>query len=137
MYVLQERSRRVLRWEQSPDSREDTSHTSTSELSWDTHRASHGITEWFGLDGALQVTQFQPPCHGQGHLPPDQVAPSPIQPGLEPCQGGGSHSFSEQPGPGPHHSQREEYLPRISYKPTLCQCKAITPCPFRLQHVAL
>jgi len=33
------------------------------------------------------------PFHGQGPLPPGQVAPSPIQPGLEHCQGGGSHSF--------------------------------------------
>jgi len=37
---------------------------------------------------------FQLPCHGQGHLPLDQVAQSPVQPGLEPCQGGGSRSFS-------------------------------------------
>jgi len=27
------------------------------------------------------------PCHGQGPLPPAQGAPSPVQPGLEPCQG--------------------------------------------------
>jgi len=33
----------------------------------------------------------------------DQVAQSSIQPGLEPFQGGGSHSFSGQPGPGFHH----------------------------------
>jgi len=30
--------------------------------------------------------------HGQGHLPLDQVALSPIQPGLKHCQGGGSHN---------------------------------------------
>jgi len=30
------------------------------------------------------------PCHGQGHLPLDQVAQSPIQPGLELLQGGAS-----------------------------------------------
>uniref|UniRef100_A0A672TM59 Uncharacterized protein n=1 Tax=Strigops habroptila TaxID=2489341 RepID=A0A672TM59_STRHB len=50
------------------------------------------------------------PCHGQGHLPLDQVAPSPVQPGLEHCQGWGSHSFSGQPVPGPHHPHREELL---------------------------
>jgi len=42
-----------------------------------------GITEWFGLEGTLKIIYFQPPCHGQGHLPLDQVAQSPIQPGLE------------------------------------------------------
>jgi len=34
------------------------------------------------------------PCHGQGHLPPDQIAQSPIQPGLEHLQGFGIHGFS-------------------------------------------
>ncbi|CAM9495076.1 unnamed protein product, partial [Bubo scandiacus] len=40
-----------------------------------------------------------PLCHEQGHLPLAQVAQSPVQPGLEHCQGGGSHSFSGQPVP--------------------------------------
>jgi len=51
-----------------------------------------------------------PPCRGQGRLPPAQGAPSPIQPGPEHCQGGGSHSFSGQPGPGPHHPHSKELL---------------------------
>jgi len=29
--------------------------------------------EWFGLEVTLKITWFQPPCHEQGHLPPDQV----------------------------------------------------------------
>ena len=49
---------------------------------------NHRIIEWFGLEGTLKTTWFQPPCHEQGHLPPAQVAQSSIQPGLEPCQGG-------------------------------------------------
>ena len=53
------------------------------------------------------------PCHGQGHLPPDQVAQSPVQPGLEHFQGAGSHSFSGQPGPGPHHPHNKEFLSYI------------------------
>jgi len=57
-----------------------------------------GIIEWFGLEGTLKIISFQPPCHGQGHLPVDQVAQSPVQPGLEHCQGGGSHSSSAQQG---------------------------------------
>uniref|UniRef100_A0A8C3KKY4 Phosphatidylinositol N-acetylglucosaminyltransferase subunit Q n=1 Tax=Calidris pygmaea TaxID=425635 RepID=A0A8C3KKY4_9CHAR len=42
-----------------------------------------------------------------------QVAPSPIQPGLEPLQGWGSHSFSGQPGPGSHHPHTKEVLSGI------------------------
>ena len=55
---------------------------------------NHRIIEWFGLEGTLKLMWFQPPCHEQGHLPPAQVAQSSVQPGLEHCQGGGSHSFS-------------------------------------------
>jgi len=69
---------------------------------------NHRIVEWFGLEGTLEIIYFQPPGHGQGHLPPDQVAQSPIQPGLEHFQGGGIHSFSGQPVPVPHHPHSEE-----------------------------
>ena len=41
------------------------------------------IIEWFGLEGTIKIIQFQPPHYRQGHLPLDQVAQSPIQPGLE------------------------------------------------------
>lgn len=55
------------------------------------------ISEWFGSEGNLKPIQFYP-CHGQGHLPLSQVPPSPIQPGLEHCQGSrGSNSFCGQP----------------------------------------
>ena len=64
---------------------------------------------WVGRD--LETHLIPPPCHGQGPLPPAQGAPSPVQPGLEPCQGGGSHSSSGQPGPGPHHSHCRQFLP--------------------------
>jgi len=69
--------------------------------------------EGFGLEGTLKITQFQPPCHGQGHIPPDQGALSPIQAGPEPCQGVGSQSFSAQRGPGPHHPHGEGFLSYI------------------------
>jgi len=71
------------------------------------------ITEWFGLEGTLKIIWFQPPCHKQGHLPLDEVAQSSIPPGLEHCQGGGSHSCSGQPIPVFHHPQTKEFLPNI------------------------
>ena len=74
------------------------------------------IIEWFGLERTLKIIWFQPPCHEQGHLPPDQVAQSSIQPGLEPCQGGGSHSSSGQPGPGFHHPHGFSILRLYSWK---------------------
>ena len=65
---------------------------------------SHRIMEsqncgmvWVGRD--LKDHLVPTPCHGQGHLPPDQVAQSPSKPGLEHFQGGDIHSFSGQPGP--------------------------------------
>ena len=69
-------------------------------------RVIQWIMEWFGLEGTLKITQFQPPCHEQGPLPPKQGAQSPVQPGLEHCQAGGSHSSSRKPGPGPHHPHK-------------------------------
>jgi len=70
-----------------------------------------------------------PSCHGQGHLPPDQAAQSSIQPGLEHCQEGGSHSFSGQPVPVPHHHYSKKFLPSIQPKPILFQFKTIIPRP--------
>ena len=38
----------------------------------------------FGLEGTIKLLQFQPPAmgrdtfHGQGHLPLEQLAPSPV-----------------------------------------------------------
>jgi len=83
------------------------------------HLPCRGVTQWFGLEGTLKITQFPPPSHQQGPPPPAQGAQSSIQPGLEHCQGGGSHSFSGQPGPGPHHQQQGEFhWPRLL--PTGC-----------------
>ncbi|NWW54203.1 SHAN3 protein, partial [Pedionomus torquatus] len=81
------------------------------------------------LEGTFKIIQFHPPCPGQGHLPPPQVAPSSIQPGLEPLQGWGSHSFSGQPLPVPHHPHSKEVLPKIQSKSPLFQFKTLPPCP--------
>jgi len=50
--------------------------------------SNHRLTIWFGLEATLKLIWLHPPAHMQGPLPPAQGAPSPIQPGLEPCQGG-------------------------------------------------
>jgi len=49
----------------------------------------------------------------EGHLPPHQIAQSPILPGLENFRGGGSQNFSGQPVSGPHHHHSKEFLPNI------------------------
>jgi len=53
------------------------------------------------------------PCHGQGHLPLDQVTQSPIQHGLEHFQAGGSDNFSVQPVPVSHHPRSKQFLSSI------------------------
>ncbi|KAK4827689.1 hypothetical protein QYF61_020823 [Mycteria americana] len=72
---------------------------SSSESRLLSMQQNHRIIEWFGLEGTLKIIFFQPTCHGPGHLPLDQVAQSPIQPGLECFQRWGIHSFSGQPVP--------------------------------------
>jgi len=69
-------------------------------------RLNHRMV-WVGRD--LKDHLVPSPCHGQGHLPLAHAAQSSIQPGLEHCQGGGSHSFSRQPVPLPHHPHSEEF----------------------------
>jgi len=50
---------------------------------------------WVGRD--LSRPSSPTPCHGQGHLQPDQGAQSPVQPGLEWFQGWGiSHLWAGQ-----------------------------------------
>ena len=87
---------------------------------------NHRIIEWFGFEGTLQIIWFQPPCHGQGHLPLDHIAQSPIQSVLEHFQGGDIHSFSAQPVPVPHHPQSKEFRPYIWSKSTLFHLEVIT-----------
>ena len=42
------------------------------------------------------IIEFQPSCYVQGRQPPDQAAPSHIQPGLECLQGWGIHNLLGQ-----------------------------------------
>lgn len=67
------------------------------------------VTEsWNGLcwKGQLAVTF----CNDQGHLPRDQMAQVPIQPGPEGFQGCSRHSFSGEPFQVFHHPQNKIIL---------------------------
>ena len=75
------------------------------------------------MDGTFQGHLVLPPCHEQGHLPLDQVAQSPVQPGLECFQGSGISHLSGQPAPVPHHAHCKQCLPSIS-----CLAFAIMYC---------
>jgi len=76
---------------------------------------AHRITEWFGLEGTLRGHPAQPPCREQGYLQLDQVAQSPIQPGLECFQGWGTYHLAGQPVPVPHHPQCKICLPSVFF----------------------
>ena len=77
---------------------------------WFSKTSNHKIIERFGLEGTYKGHLVHLPCSEQGHLSPEQVAQSPVQPDPEHFQGGGSHSFSRQPVPGPHHPHGKEFL---------------------------
>lgn len=59
----------------------------TSVLAGGKLNVIHRFIECLGLKGTPRIFRFQPACHRQGHKTPDlevdQVAQSPIQPGLE------------------------------------------------------
>ena len=74
------------------------------------------------------------PLLRQGHLPPDQVAQSPIQPGLECFQGGGIHNLSGQPVPVSHHPPSKEFLLISSLS---LPCSSLKPFPLILLLAAL
>ena len=67
---------------------------------------------WVGRD--LKDHLVPTPCHGQKHLPLDQVAQSPSQPGFGHFQVWGIHSFSGQPVP--------ELLESVPVKGLPCLC---------------
>lgn len=73
----------------------------------------------------LEDHPLPPLYHEQEHFPLGQVAPSPVQPGLECFQGWGCHNFSGEPVPGPHHPLKVALLSYIQSNPALWQCEAI------------
>jgi len=75
-----------------------------------THPYSQNCTMVLVWKELLEIILPQPPCHGQGHLPLDQVAQISIQPRLEPFWGWDIYSFSGQPVPVPHHPHHKKFL---------------------------
>ena len=86
-------------------------------------KENHRLTECCGLEGTFRGHLIQPPCHGQVHLPLDQVAQVLVQPDLECFKGWGIHHLSGQPVPGFHHPHCKKCLtsslnlPSFSLKP--------------------
>jgi len=54
-----------------------------------------------GWKGPYRPSSSSPPAMGRDTFHQSRLLISPVQPGLEHTKGGGSHSFSGQPGPGP------------------------------------
>jgi len=71
------------------------------------------IIECFALEKTFRGHLVQLPRSEQGHLQLDQVAKSPVQPGLECFQGWGLHYLSGQPVPVFHHPHGKKFLPYI------------------------
>jgi len=63
------------------------------------------------LEGTFRGHLAQPPCSEQGYLQLDQVAQSPVQPGLECFQGWVLHYFDEKSVPVLHHPYCKNFLP--------------------------
>jgi len=68
------------------------------------------LTEYLGSEGTFRHHPVQPPCSEQGHLQPDQVARSPIQPGLGCFQEWDIYHLSGQPVPVLHHPYCEDFF---------------------------
>jgi len=72
----------------------------------------------FGLEGTFRGHLAQTPCNEQGRLQLDQVAQSPVQPGLECFQGWGIYHLSGQPVPVFQHPCKK-FLPYSQSESTL------------------
>jgi len=81
---------------------------STRRLKLPRKGEDHRIIEQLGLEGTPRMIKLQPPCHRQGHQPPelvlDQVAQGPIQH----LQGRSIYNLSGQPVAAHHHSPYKE-----------------------------
>ncbi|NXD66409.1 PUM1 protein, partial [Eolophus roseicapillus] len=79
-----------------------------------------------GLGAPVRLVAPAPVIISSSAAQAEQLAPSPcVQPGLEHCQGWGSHSFSGHPVPVPQHPPREELVPKSSSQSPLWQVQAI------------
>ena len=72
----------------------------------------HGITESFELEATLKGHLVPRSCKEQGHLPPDEVALSLVQPDCP-----GSHHLSGQDVPVPHHPPAKNFFRTSNLNP--------------------
>ena len=79
------------------------------------YKDNYRIIEWFGLEGTIKGHLVQSPCSEQGYLLLDQVAQSPVQPGLECFQGWGFYHLSGQPLPMFHHLHHKTFVPFVPF----------------------
>ena len=79
--------------------------------SWAEWAHTNCRTAWVWRD--LKDHSIPMPCCGQGCHPADQAAQGSIQASLKQLQEWGTHSFSGQPVPGPHHPLSEKFPPDI------------------------
>ena len=72
----------------------------------------HRTTESFELEATLKGHLVPRPCKEQGHLPPDEVALSLVQPDCP-----GSHHLSGQDVPVPHHPPAKNFFRTSNLNP--------------------
>lgn len=96
----------------------------------DTLLCSGGLSESGSQNGLgwkrlLKITQFQLSYRGQGHFPPDQVAQSPIHPGLEEPNTGEEPCRHQQAG---LQMEKQSYLSEKTRQ--VSQCSSCSACIF-------
>lgn len=87
------------------------------------------MTEWIVLERTFRGHIVQAPCNEQGHLRPDQIVQSPVQPDLGCFQRWGICHFTGQPVPVSHvlnikNSFQVSCLRLFSFR-----SKPLLPCP--------
>jgi len=65
------------------------------------------------LEGTLKIIWSNPPASSRDIFHQPRVLTAPSNLALNTAREGAAHSFSGQPGPGPHHPHGEKFLPNL------------------------
>ncbi|SGA34060.1 Uncharacterised protein [Chlamydia abortus] len=87
----------------------------------------HRITESFEPEATLKGHLVPRSCKEQGHLPPDEVALSLVQPDLKRLSGQPPPLWARRSGASPPSCQK--LLPYIQSQSSLFPFETISPCP--------